>query len=102
MTDSTHLSSSDEVKEPLSAIDRLLKQFADTARGQWDALDRADSKEGNRQLDKYLAAYRELRRLGAPGQQGLIALLRSPDRAVRMVAGAYALEFASAEAEPVL
>jgi hypothetical protein len=85
-----------------SDVDRLLEVFANAARGQWDALDRADHKEANSQFDRYVASYRELRRLGAPGQQGLTALLRSPHPAVRMVTGAYALEFAPREAEPVL
>ena len=56
----------------------------------------------NRSHDRLASVYRTLRGRGIDAQNTLLTLLEHADPAVRLWAGAHALEFASEHGEPVL
>jgi hypothetical protein len=85
-----------------SDLDQLLSRYAEAAASHRAALTAGSTNQANQAADTIAAVYRELRSRGPDAQRLLLALLDHADPAVRVWAGAHALEFAPEQGEPVL
>ncbi|MGN6186679.1 MAG: DUF2019 domain-containing protein [Thermoanaerobaculia bacterium] len=76
--------------------------FAEAAALNGAAGDAGDYRTGNRQYDRAIAIYRELRHRGSSAQKELLSLLPHNNAWVRYWAAVVTLEFAPDQAAPVL
>jgi hypothetical protein len=85
-----------------SDLDQLLSRYAEAAATHRSALAAGSTNQANQAADTIATVYRALRDRGPDAQRLLLGLLDHPDPAVRVWAGAHALEFAPDQGEPVL
>jgi hypothetical protein len=83
-------------------VDRIVAIYAAAATHHHGAKLHGDSRGASMAFDEVGAAYRELRSRGIDAQSALLPLLTHEDPAVRLAAGAHALEFAPEEGESAL
>jgi hypothetical protein len=83
-------------------VDRIVEVYAAAAAHHHRARQHGDSRGATMAFDEVGAAYRELRARGIDAQRALLPLLKHEDSAVRLAAGAHALEFAPDDGEPAL
>ena len=80
----------------------LVRVYRESSVVHGEASFNGDYKTANRNARIIINIYGELRRRGREAQNSLLPLLNDEDLNVRAMAAAHALEFAPAEAEPVL
>ena len=80
----------------------IVEAYAAAAAHHHAATQHGDTRGATIAFDTVAAAYRELRARGPDAQRALLPLLESDDPAVRLAAGAHALEFAPEAGEPAL
>ena len=83
-------------------VDGIVEVYAAAAAHHYGATQHGDAHGAKLAFDTVAAAYRELRVRGPEAQRALLPLLRHENPAVRLAAGAHALEFAPEEGEPAL
>jgi hypothetical protein len=83
-------------------VDRIVEMYAAAASHHRHATAHGDGGSAKMAFDDIAAAYRELRVRGPEAQRALLPLLEHDDPAVRLAAGAHALEFAPEDGEPAL
>ena len=83
-------------------VDRIVDVYAAAAAHHHGATQHGDGQGAKLAFDTVSAAYRELRARGIEAQRALLPLLQHENPAVRLAAGAHALEFAPEEGEPAL
>lgn len=83
-------------------VDRIVDVYAAAAAHHHGAKQHGDSRGASMAFDEVTTAYRELRSRGIAAQRALLPLLKHENPAVRLAAGAHALEFAPEEGEPAL
>jgi hypothetical protein len=83
-------------------VDAIVEVYAAAAAHHYGATQHGDAHGAKVAFDAVSAAYRELRIRGPEAQRALLPLLRHENPAVRLAAGAHALEFAPEEGEPAL
>ena len=81
---------------------RLAALYAETAAEYGRALEHLSARAANRQADRVMAIYKELRDRGADAQSALLPLLDHVDPHVRRWAAFHAIEFAPQQAEVTL
>lgn len=83
-------------------LKRILHRFEIAARAHFDALERMDADQAERQALLIAQLYRRIVGFGNEGRRELLALAQSPDRAVSGMAAVYSLRFRPEQALPVL
>jgi hypothetical protein len=83
-------------------VDGIVEIYAAAAAHHFGATHHGDSHGAKLAFDTVAAAYRELRARGIDAQRALLPLLNHENPAVRLAAGAHALEFAPEAGEPAL
>jgi Domain of unknown function (DUF2019) len=83
-------------------VDGIVEVYAAAAAHYYGATQHGDSHGANVAFETVSAAYRELRVRGIEAQHALLPLLAHENPAVRLAAGAHALEFAPEAGEPAL
>ena len=83
-------------------VDGIVDVYVAAAAHHYGATQHGDAKGAKLAFDTVAAAYRELRVRGPEAQRALLPLLRHENPAVRLAAGAHALEFAPEEGGPAL
>jgi hypothetical protein len=90
------------VRLPTLPVEELINRFTEASIARKTALDKHKPALANKEFDRMINAYVELKRRGREAQDLLLPLLSHDDREVRLHAGIMALEFAPHLAEPVL
>lgn len=80
----------------------LVSAYIVAAEGHGKATESEDRRAANRRADELALIYAVLRQRGLQAQRALLPLLRHENLVVRLWAACHALEFLSAEGEPVL
>jgi hypothetical protein len=83
-------------------LEDIAEEFARNVAAQTDAIQRGDSKGGNKCARRYTAAYKKLRDHGDAGRDALAVLLTHPRMDVRVYAAVFLLSDRPAQARPVL
>ena len=86
----------------MTALEKLVEQFADNVAAQTDAIWQGNARTGNKHAKRYIAAFAKLRAHGDAGRDALTVLLQHPRMDVRVAAAAYLLRYKTAEARAVL
>lgn len=91
------------MSEPSSVdLEQLIARYAESAAAHRAASESGDYKLANKQYAIIARTHKELLQRGNHGRARLLELLTHESAGVRGWAAAHALEFAPAEAEPVL
>jgi hypothetical protein len=83
-------------------VDGIVDAYAAAAAHHYGATQHGDAHGAKIAFDAVSAVYRELRARGLEAQRALLPLLKHENPAVRLAAGAHALEFAPGEGEAAL
>jgi len=83
-------------------VSGIVDVYAAAAAHHYGAMQHGDQQGAKLAFDAVAAAYRELRARGIDAQRALLPLLMHENPAVRLAAGAHALEFAPEAGEPAL
>jgi len=83
-------------------LEELVEEFAQNVSAQADAILRGDAKTGNRHADRYVKAFKKLRKEGNAGRDALAVLLGHPRMDVRVAAAACLLRHKTKEAQRIL
>jgi hypothetical protein len=84
------------------SLDSIVKEFRDNVLAQSEAIERGDSKVGNRHAKRYIAAFEALRKRGDGGRDALAVLLDDESADVRTMAAAFLLRHCGERAVAVL